>query len=195
MPASTGDWGSFAGGLAGGLVGWGIGEGITGAYKQQFGNYRAGNGFKSDADVANAQTRNALNLDQNNPDKYHLDIYNRKISDLPILDDARVHPIMHVSGGDIGSEGYWTELDNNNGKIAINVGGLSDLSPSSQAYLVSNPHWDVEFTVSATKIYSAIINYGNTFVNTPYRFLEFSAQGVCGRNCIGYENYLTSHSQ
>ena len=49
--AATGNLDSFAGGLIGGLAGWGIGNGIVTGYKQQFANYRAGYGFRSNADA------------------------------------------------------------------------------------------------------------------------------------------------
>ncbi len=55
--AATDSWDSFAGGLAGAITGGAVGKGITGAYKQQFANFRAGDGFRSNADVAAQQSQ------------------------------------------------------------------------------------------------------------------------------------------
>lgn len=58
---ATDNWDTFAGGLAGGLTGWAAGSGITSAYKEQFANFRAGNGFRSNAAVQ-AEQRKLANL-------------------------------------------------------------------------------------------------------------------------------------
>lgn len=51
VAGATNSWDSFAGGFTGGLAGWAAGSGITSAYKEQFANYRAGNGFESNRNV------------------------------------------------------------------------------------------------------------------------------------------------
>ena len=62
--AATGSWDSFAGGLVGAIGGAIAGQGIVNAYSQQFANYRAGNGFISNATLrakmANGNFQSAL---------------------------------------------------------------------------------------------------------------------------------------
>ena len=51
VAAATDSWDSFAGGLVGTGAGMAIGKGITTAYKEQFANYRAGNGFVANRNI------------------------------------------------------------------------------------------------------------------------------------------------
>ncbi|MFA4889370.1 MAG: RHS repeat-associated core domain-containing protein [Candidatus Omnitrophota bacterium] len=61
VAAATDSWDSFTGGFVGGLCGAAVGGGITNAYKEQFGNHGAGNGFRSNATVQ-AEQRRLANL-------------------------------------------------------------------------------------------------------------------------------------
>ncbi|MFA4842653.1 MAG: RHS repeat-associated core domain-containing protein, partial [Candidatus Omnitrophota bacterium] len=63
VAAATNSWDSFAGGIAGAAVGTLAGAGILSAYKEQFGNFRAGDGFRSNAAVKNINAQKALQVD------------------------------------------------------------------------------------------------------------------------------------
>lgn len=64
VAGATNSWDSFAGGLVGGVAGAFAGQGIISANSQQFGNFRAGNGFVSNATLA--ARRAALAAQQTN---------------------------------------------------------------------------------------------------------------------------------
>ncbi len=72
--AATGRWDSFAGGVVGAIGGAVAGQGIVNAYSQQFANYRAGNGFVSNATLAARQAGQGGNLQGLADQQYRMSI-------------------------------------------------------------------------------------------------------------------------
>ena len=72
VAGATDSWDSFTGGFIGGLCGAALGNGFIDAYPQHFKNFRAGDGFRSDKDVAleayikKIEALNAQNVNQKN---------------------------------------------------------------------------------------------------------------------------------
>jgi len=182
MAAATDSWDSFAGGFAGGLCGAAVGGGVTSAYKEQFGNFRSGNGFKTNAEVASAARKS---LDVNG--KGYVEVYNRRLGGQPA--GPRPHPALKSSW-----DNQWHELEAVDGKIHILNGNLSDMSQATQGYLATNPQPDAVWGADISKFSAALKSY--PYEGGNYEMLHFNpGDSIFKYNCIGFENYMERSSR
>ncbi len=169
VTAATGSWDSFAGGLVGGIAGALAGNGILNAYSQQFSNFRAGNGFVSNAargivspQNQTAQATGALNA---TPGK-SIGMYRRPV-EVDKVGFERAHPFAKFSDDTYMEIEAVRQADGSSVKEVLR-GPLTAMSKATQQYMATNPVPDKVYSVDTTTFTNNMANYIETNYGKPY---------------------------